>query len=171
MEIKENHGCGTRARGFVSWVRSSSPTSACAPPRVVAVLVVAVILGDFRTPRVMAEQEWLWVDSVTKLSESFQRLETLVEGLASEKCSSGYGAASDIDSAGRRHVDREGEPTPSAAVSSCELQSEFRAIKESVANVKLPADLIVGTALPASAGLTCPSSTCSKNQQDFKKLR
>ena len=108
--------------------------------------MIAVILGDYRTPRVMAEQEYVAVaDSVAKLSQRFQRLETLVEGLAGEKCSSGYGAASDIDSAGRRHVDREGEPTPSAAVSSySELQSEFRAIKESVAKIKLPADLIVG---------------------------
>ena len=94
----------------------------------------------------MAEKELTAVtDSVAKLSERFQRLETLVEDLAREQCSSGYGAASGIDNAGRRHVDREEEPTPSAAVSSyTELQSEFRAIKESVAKIKLPADLIVG---------------------------
>ena len=91
-------------------------------------------------------------DSVSQLSARFDRLESLVtECLTREKPAVGQCAASaaeDYDNAGRRRVvdlDEQRRPTQSAVISSySELQSEFRAIKESVSKIKLPSDLVVG---------------------------
>ena len=48
-------------------------------------------------------------------------------------------------SSARRRLDEQRQPTQSAVISSySELQSEFRATKESVSMIKLPPDLVVG---------------------------
>ncbi|KAF0305663.1 hypothetical protein FJT64_022747 [Amphibalanus amphitrite] len=76
-------------------------------------------------------------DSVSELSSRFQRLEALVESLVANTPAVGQQCAAtageNIDSAGRRHVtvDEQRQSTQSAVQGSyCELQSEFRAIKD-----------------------------------------
>lgn len=88
-------------------------------------------------------------DSVAVLSARFDRLEKLVESFIGDKPALGHSAASaacDNDNAGRRQVVSEPVALAPGAVcdSYSELQSEFRAIKESVAKIKLPSDLVVG---------------------------
>ena len=88
-------------------------------------------------------------DSVANLSARFDRLEGLVARIASDRSTTGQSAASaacENDNAGRRQVVNEQAPVAPGAVfcSYSELQSEFRAIKESVAKIKLPADLVIG---------------------------
>ena len=99
-------------------------------------------------------------DSVSELSSRFQRLEALVESLVANTPAVGQQCAAtageNIDSAGRRHVtvDEQRQSTQSAVQGSySELQSEFRAIKESVAKIKLPPDLTVGD---SRAGVSRP---------------
>ena len=91
--------------------------------------------------------------SVAGLSARFDRLEKVVKSFIGDKPALGHSAASvacDNDNAGRRQVVNEPVPlAPGAAGDSySELQSEFRAIKESVAKIKLPSDLVVGGRQP-----------------------
>lgn len=84
-------------------------------------------------------------EQLAQLSAKFERLEAAVQRLAEERPAD-QRQLEDVDIAGRRHVDNEQRAVSQSAVaqSYSELQSEFRAIKDSVAKIKLPTDLVVG---------------------------
>ena len=102
----------------------------------------------------MADSENL-VECVARLSARFDRIEGQLSEIRAQCGASSAGrddatAAVNFDTAGRRQVDIEDEQRPLAhgagigSGSYSEIQQEFRAIKESVAKLKLPADLVVG---------------------------
>ena len=85
-------------------------------------------------------------EQLAQLSAKFERLEAAVQRLAEERPAD-QRQLEDVDIAGRRHVDNDEQRAVSqsaVALSYSELQSEFRAIKDSVAKIKLPTDLVVG---------------------------
>ena len=98
----------------------------------------------------MAELSALQSD-VAAITTRFDKLESLVEKLAvqlSGSPSAQQNRDGESDNVGRRHVtdiEQQHQLMPSAVFGSfSEVQAEFRAIRESVAQVKLPPDLMVG---------------------------
>ncbi|XP_043216953.1 uncharacterized protein LOC122379088 [Amphibalanus amphitrite] len=96
----------------------------------------------------MAEVEELKCQ-VASISERFDRLEGLVEKISKQLSASQCTEQSDKDdNVGRRQVvpdEQQHQVMPSAVLGSfSEVQAEFRAIRDSVAKVKLPPDLLVG---------------------------
>ena len=88
---------------------------------------------------------------VTSIAERFDRLERLVEKISeqlnSAQCSK-QTRDEESDNVGRRQVaadEQQHQPMPSAVCGSfSEVQAEFRVIRDSVAKLKLPLDLVVG---------------------------
>ena len=96
----------------------------------------------------MAEVEELKCQ-VASITERFDRLEGLVEKVSKQLSASQCTEQSDKDdNVGRRQVvpdEQQHQVMPSAVLGSfSEVQAEFRAIRDSVAKVKLPPDLLVG---------------------------
>ena len=100
----------------------------------------------------MAEVDKL-KSEVASFNERFERLESLVEKFseqlsASQSFSQAQAKDGECDNVGSRQVatdEQQHQLMPSAVLGSfSEVQAEFRAIRDSVAKVKLPPDLVVG---------------------------
>ena len=101
------------------------------------------VQGDGRTGTMQSE--------VTSIAERFDRLESLVEKISEQLNSAQCRKQSrdeESDNVGRRQVaadEQQHQPMPSAVCGSfSEVQAEFRVIRDSVAKLKLPPDLVVG---------------------------
>ena len=121
---------------------------------------------------------------MARLSERFDRLEGQLSEIKAQCGAPTAGpaaatAAVSNDTAGRRQVDLEDEQRPqalslsaekgSAVGSYSEIQQEFRSIKESVAKLKLPADLVVGDSRAGVSRPDLPKLTVIQKSARFQE--